>query len=331
VESNHKHLGLYISTCLRFHQHVNAIIRKVNAALGPLYAIAKYIPRDTLKQIYCTYVRPHFDYGDIIFHGHITATDSLRLERLQNRAARLVTGALFRTPTADLLKDLGWKTLHVRREMICLINLYKIMNPSYHAPSYLTDIVPAIRNQITARCLRNANNISLPTNRLTSFKQSFLPSSIRSWNRLPEHIKANPTVSTFKKALSETRGPEKPPPFYSYGSKESNILHTRLRLGTSFLNAHLFKLSSNLTDSPNCRCRMLTPETVKHFFLYCPLHAQARTELKRIIININPEFIHLTNELKVKTLLHGHDLRGPDALAVAKAVQKFINVTQRFQ
>jgi len=94
VVSCHKHLGIHISTCLRFHNHVNEIIRKVNAALGPLYAIAKYIPRQILQQIYSTYIRPNFDYGDIIYHGHITTTDSLRLERLQNRAARLVTGAV---------------------------------------------------------------------------------------------------------------------------------------------------------------------------------------------------------------------------------------------
>ena len=57
VESSHKHLGLMLSSSLRFHDHVNDVVKKVNAALGPLYPAAKYVPRNILNQIYCTYVR----------------------------------------------------------------------------------------------------------------------------------------------------------------------------------------------------------------------------------------------------------------------------------
>ena len=35
--------------------------------MGPLYPIAKYIPRQTLYLIYTTYVRPILDYGDIVY------------------------------------------------------------------------------------------------------------------------------------------------------------------------------------------------------------------------------------------------------------------------
>ena len=105
---SHKHLGLTLSTSLRFHDHINDIVKKVNATLGPLYPIAKYIPRKILSQIYTTYVRPFFDYSDIVYNGHLTVADATRLERLQNRAARLASGALLRTPTDRLLTDLGW-------------------------------------------------------------------------------------------------------------------------------------------------------------------------------------------------------------------------------
>ena len=86
----HKHLGITFSTDLRFHNHVNNIIKKANIAMSPLYPIAKHIHRNTLSLIYTTYVRPHLDYCDIVFDGHITVNDELRLERVQRRAARLV-------------------------------------------------------------------------------------------------------------------------------------------------------------------------------------------------------------------------------------------------
>ena len=91
--TNHKHLGLNLSNDLHFHQHINSIIRTVHTFLGPIYPIAKLLPWSTLNEIYMTYIRPH-DYCDIIYDGNITSTDSIRLQILQNRCARLVTGTL---------------------------------------------------------------------------------------------------------------------------------------------------------------------------------------------------------------------------------------------
>ena len=59
--TSHKHLGLTFSADLRFHQHINTIIKKVNSLLGPIYPIAKFLPRSILNELYSTYIRPHFD------------------------------------------------------------------------------------------------------------------------------------------------------------------------------------------------------------------------------------------------------------------------------
>ena len=97
IHETHKRLGMTFSKDLRFHDHVNEIINRVNKTLSPIYAIAKYLPRHTLEQIYKTYIIPHFDNCDTIYDEHITLRDISRLETLQNRTARLTTGTLFRT------------------------------------------------------------------------------------------------------------------------------------------------------------------------------------------------------------------------------------------
>ena len=82
--TNHKHLGLNQSNDLHFHQHTKkSLIRTVTHFLGPIYPIAKLLPRSTLNEIYMTYIRPHFDYCDIIYDGNITSADSIRLQILQ--------------------------------------------------------------------------------------------------------------------------------------------------------------------------------------------------------------------------------------------------------
>ena len=296
VENSHKHLGLTISSSLRFHDHVNDMIKKANSALGPLYPVAEFLPRKILNQIYCTYVRPIFDYSDIVYHGHLTVTDSMRLERTQHRAARLVTGALFRTPTDSLLQDLGWTKLRARRKINCLIHMYKLVHPAFQIPQYLTDILPDTRDAVTTYTLRGASNISLPMNRLSSYSNSFIPLTIRAWNKLPTTIRNKPTLQTFKRAVAHECGVPKPPLFFSYGPKKLNIFHTRLRLGVSTLNAHLFKLHSSKTDYPHCACGY-SQETTSHFLLGCRLHNEYRQALETSLGNIIPNFSNLTRAL----------------------------------
>ena len=174
----HKHLGLNLSTDLHFHQHVNSLIRTINIQLGPIYPVAKFLPRSILNQIYVIYIRPHFDYCDIIYDGNLTISDSIRLQTLQNRCARLVTGALFRTPTDALLNDLGWERLETRRLIHRLIFFHRLYYDHPPLPSYLTSLLTDTRQDATGLQLRNARLLSIPPIRLTSFRKSFIPATI---------------------------------------------------------------------------------------------------------------------------------------------------------
>ena len=58
--------------------------------------LSKYVARDVLDQIYKLYVRPHLDYGDIIYHKYdpeMRLTFTQRLEQTQYSAALAVAGA----------------------------------------------------------------------------------------------------------------------------------------------------------------------------------------------------------------------------------------------
>ena len=243
-------------------------MRKINVALSPLYPIARYIPRSELIQIYVTYIRPYFDYCDILYDGHITKDDELRLERLQTRAARLVTGTPYRTPTDKLRRELGWDSLKTRRKIHKLIFYRKLLDTRHSLPDYLTPILTQTRGTATQRRLRNTDTMTLPPNRTTSFQRSFIPDTTRLWNRLPQSIRASPSLATFKTALIKHIGVTASPTFYSIGTKNGNKLHTQLRTGTLPLNGFLFQTQKSTT--PHCPCGFRLEDT-KHFVLYCPL------------------------------------------------------------
>ena len=312
---------------LRFHHHVNTICKKIHRSLSPLYPIAQYIPRPILDQIYRTYIRPHFDYCDTVYDGHITIHDANRLETLQNRAGRLVTGTLFRTPTHRLHSDLGWETLSTRRRIHKLTLYHTFHDPQHQTPSYITTITPNTRAQNTGRTLRNAMSHTLTPNRTTSYQQSFFPSTTKLWNKLPESIRSRPHPS-FKRTISERLGVPRPPTYYEIGSKLGNILHTRLRTEMSNLNSHLFQIQKFITSECSCGSPV---ENVRHYVLFCSNYDNQRHRLFRSISLITGiEFNGLSSEQQLRLLLHGESLDGGCGPAVAYEFQNFIINSHRF-
>ena len=312
---------------LRFHQHINAICHKINKTLSPLYSIAKHIPRSILDQIYKVYIRPHFDYCDAIYDGHITIQDATRLETLQNRAARLVTGGLFRTPSDKLRAELGWDRLTTRRRIHRLTLYHKLNDPEQHCPNYIKAIMPNTRAQDTDRQLRNANMHTTTTSRTSSYHKSFFPTTCTQWNELPsttQHL----THTTFKKQLSEHLGASDPPLYFSVGSKKGNILHARLRMDMTYLNSHLFSIQK--TTSPSCQCGHRN-ETVNHFVISCQNHTEQRDILfKSISQTLLPDFINKSPKEQLRIILYGTDLTGCGGRSVALYFQNFLLNSKRF-
>ena len=53
--------------------------------------LSKYVNRNVLDTSYKLYVRPHLDYGDVIFHNQRIDLMDL-IERVQYKAALIVSG-----------------------------------------------------------------------------------------------------------------------------------------------------------------------------------------------------------------------------------------------
>ena len=142
------------------------------------------------------------EYGDILYDGHITTADQIRLERLQTRTARLVTGALYRISTERLL-ELGWDRLKTRREIQKPIYFKKLTDEISEVPIFVNELVPARRQDDTSRHLRNACDITPPLTHLVPYKSSFIPNTISKWNGLPTSIRSFPK-KPFREAISQT-------------------------------------------------------------------------------------------------------------------------------
>ena len=121
------------------------------------------------------------------------------------------------------------------------------------------------------------------------------------------------------KSLNNTKN-TKVSAHYYVGCRLGQVLHARLRMNCSALNAHLF--IRNLVELPNCICGIT--ETVSHFLLDCPRHTTLRQQLFFSLLDI-PETISL------KLLIFGTvNLNDEENKAVFKSVQTFIIKSKRF-
>ena len=253
-------------------------------------------------------------------------SDCIRLERAQNRAARLVTGAPLRTSTDGLRRELGWTSLTDRRKKHKLQLYHKLMfNPTI--PPFIKLIIPNARQQNTQRRLRNASTQTLPKVRTSIYYRSFIPATTRVWNTLPEQTRTDIRYTSFKKHLNTILAPPYPPRYFFLGSLAGNLLHTKLRLQISKLNAHLFFLQK--ADSPSCSCGYPLEDN-KHFLLSCPVFQAQRENLSQSLsLILNTDFSSIPPSEQLDMLIFGTGLRrGVDSEA-ATALQRFLIQTHR--
>ena len=114
----HKHLGIILDSKLCSSSHIKAVISKTRRCIGLIKHLAKYLPRNTLNELYKVYVRPHLDYGDVIYHvpaklcelsqSILVPNLMEKLESVQYSAALAVTGTWRCFSREKLYLELGW-------------------------------------------------------------------------------------------------------------------------------------------------------------------------------------------------------------------------------
>ena len=110
-----KSLGLTIDAQLSWGKHVEEICKKVSSAIGALKRVRPFISKETAIQIYNALIMPHFDYCSPVWDC-LSGYLSDKLQKLQNRAARVITKSPFDTSSNHLLSTLDWERLSLRRK-----------------------------------------------------------------------------------------------------------------------------------------------------------------------------------------------------------------------
>ena len=115
-----KHLGLHLDQKLDFRKQIVEKISKTHKGISVIKKFYNILPRNTLLTIYKSFVRPHLDYGDIVY-------DQRNNQSFSNKVVVLaITNSIKGTSGRKLYNKLGMESLSFRRWFRRLCTFRKI-------------------------------------------------------------------------------------------------------------------------------------------------------------------------------------------------------------
>jgi hypothetical protein len=193
-----KSLGLMIDETLTWDEQVTLITKKVNKGLNVMRRLRDFFDIKILTTVYQTLVQPYFDYCSQVWGG-LGTTLCNKLQRLQNRAVRIITKSGYEVRSVNLLHQLGLPNLEERRNQQLNTLMYKVRHEM--APSSLSNMFQKT-NEVHEHRTRQAKHDFLPPKPKTNYlKKAFSYRGAVAWNNLPSEIKNSETVNIFKAKL----------------------------------------------------------------------------------------------------------------------------------
>ena len=119
-----KHLGIVLNSKLNFNAYIDQKIKKCNKIIGVIRRLSITLPRNALLTIYKSFVRPHLNYGGILYDNPNNENLQNKSEKVQYRACLSITSAIQGTSKEKLYDELGLHSLIKRHWCNKLIFFY---------------------------------------------------------------------------------------------------------------------------------------------------------------------------------------------------------------
>ena len=88
-KSSCSYLGLHLDGSLKFREHINYVVKKLNKFCGLIYRVRDLYPRKCLLMFYNSFARSIISYG-ILVYGSAAKTSLNKIENAQRRNIRAI-------------------------------------------------------------------------------------------------------------------------------------------------------------------------------------------------------------------------------------------------
>ena len=96
---------------LNFNTHIDQKIKKCNKTIGLIRRLPVNLTRKALLTIYKSFIRPHLDYGNILYDKPSNEKFQNKMEKVQHRACLAITRGIQGASREQLYDELGLHSL----------------------------------------------------------------------------------------------------------------------------------------------------------------------------------------------------------------------------
>ena len=150
-----KNLGFYFDSTMNLSKNINNICKKSYFQLNKLHQIKYYVSPKILESLVHAFITSNLDYCNSLYINSPKKVIN-KLQKIQNSAARLITGSSRYCHITPILQQLHWLPVNKRITFKVLTTVYKCLNNM--APKYLSD---NIKTYTPTRYLRSINQHQL--------------------------------------------------------------------------------------------------------------------------------------------------------------------------
>ena len=175
------------------------VCKKITAGISALRRVKPFVDIDTLISIYNALVRPYFDYCCEVWDV-FGESQSKRLQKLQNRAARNILNMSNDVNHSIALRTLGWEPLKNERKKAKAKIMNKVLNKM--GPKSLANIFSYKSEKINYDLRDISSGFNLPKPRTNYMKNSFMYDGASLWNSIPKEIRESKTLSSFRNKIT---------------------------------------------------------------------------------------------------------------------------------
>ena len=195
VVSDHKDLGIIMSSCLKFDGHIVNLLKKAKLISSRIFR--SFINRNPqfLIKMFIVFVRPVLEYNSVVWSPYLIKNIDL-LESVQRQYTKRIPG-LQQMTYAQRLSSLDLDSLERRRLIFDLIFVYKVVHKMLdisfddlfcYAPGL------GLRGHPFKLAVRRAK---------TNLQKTFISYRVISaWNNLPLKLVNSTSLRTFKSNLA---------------------------------------------------------------------------------------------------------------------------------
>ena len=185
-----KFVGIMIDEFLSWDYHINHVANKISSSIFALKQVKNILPMKIKKLLYNAMVKPHLEYGLLVWGQSKQLT---RVEKLQKKAVRLISNASYNAHTEPIFGN---------QKLLKIGEIYTV-GVNEFASKYLNNKIPkSSMNLLNPLGNERTKNLRppIPKNKhLETFPSVRIP---QLWNKLPIADKSLTSPSNLKSKLS---------------------------------------------------------------------------------------------------------------------------------